>query len=56
MQILYFALVSPWTHHAAALLSLAAGLLSMVILLGCAVATWLSPSEDEDRLFHREVY
>lgn len=49
-------LISPWLQHVDNFLPLFSGIVSIVILLGCAVATWLSPAEDEDCLFHREVY
>jgi hypothetical protein len=45
-----------WTHLSGRFLSMAVGLLSLAILVGCAVACWLSPSEKDDCLFHREVF
>ncbi|MHB8304300.1 MAG: hypothetical protein ACYDC6_16035 [Acidobacteriaceae bacterium] len=47
--------LSDWLQKAEMLLPLAAGLLSIAILFGCAIASWLAPSEDTDCLFHREV-
>ncbi len=44
-----------WLHEAEPLLPLAAALLSIGILFGCAAACWLSPSEKKDCIFHREV-
>jgi hypothetical protein len=36
-------------------LPLVMGGASVLILLGCAVASWVCPSRKEDCLFHREV-
>jgi hypothetical protein len=36
-------------------LPLVMGAASIVILFGCAVASWLCPSRKEDCLFHRQV-
>lgn len=44
-----------WLQSMEPMLPLAAGFLSIVILFGCALASWLAPSEKKDRLFHREV-
>lgn len=44
-----------WLHRFEPLLPLAIGGISLAILLGCAVASWLCPSEKEDCLFHRHV-
>jgi hypothetical protein len=44
-----------WLQQADLILSLIAGLLSIAVLFGCAVASWLAPSEKKDCLFHREV-
>ena len=49
-------LFSPWLGHVETFLPLVSGVVSIGILLGCAIATWLSPAEKEDCLFHREVY
>ena len=45
-----------WTHLTGRVLSIAVGLFSLAILIGCAVTCWLSPSEKNDCIFHREVY
>ena len=50
-----FILLGGWLQRMGPFLPLAAGLLSIAILFGCAVASWLAPSEETDRLFHREV-
>lgn len=50
-----FAVFGNWLHHMWPLLPLAAGLLSICILFGCAVTCWIAPSKEEDDLFHREV-
>ena len=44
-----------WVLRAERFLPLAGGLVSAGILFGCAIASWLAPSEATDRLFHREV-
>lgn len=56
MWYMHLALFSPWLQRAEAFLPLIAGLVSIAILFGCAVASWISPPEEEDCLFHREVY
>ena len=43
-------------HHTSAFVAVAVCLLSGVIVLGCAVASWVAPSEKTDSLFHRHVY
>lgn len=48
-------LLGVWLQRLEPYLSLAAALLSVIILFGCAAASWLAPSERTDRLFHREV-
>jgi hypothetical protein len=48
-------LLNEWIGHAGRWLPLLAGLLSVGILFGCAVASWIAPPEEEDDLFHREV-
>lgn len=50
-----FISLGDWCQHAEPYLPMAAGLLSGAILFGCAIASWLAPSEATDRLFHREV-
>ena len=45
-----------WAHLTGRVLSIAIGLLSLAILAGCATLCWLSPSEKNDCIFHREVY
>lgn len=50
-----FVSLGGWLQLAEPLLPLAAGLLSIMILFGCALASWLSPSEENDCIFHREV-
>jgi hypothetical protein len=45
-----------WLERTGPMLPLAAGVLSIMILFGCALACWLSPSEEKDCLFHREVF
>jgi len=47
--------VGSWLQRLEPVLPLAAGLLSFVILFGCAIASWLAPSEESDCLFHRHV-
>lgn len=44
-----------WLQGMEPLLPMMAGLLSVAILFGCAVASWLAPSEKTDCIFHREV-
>lgn len=44
-----------WLQAAEPVLSLVAGVVSAAILLGCAVTSWIAPSEKKDCLFHREV-
>jgi len=53
-----------WTHLATfrvgwqsiePMLPLVMGSISLGILLGCAVASWLCPSRNEDCLFRRHV-
>jgi hypothetical protein len=44
-----------WLQSAGPALPLIAGALSIAILFGCAVASWIAPSEKTDCLFHREV-
>ncbi|MGC9292276.1 MAG: hypothetical protein ACP5EP_06075 [Acidobacteriaceae bacterium] len=55
MWSMHLELYSPWLQRAEAFLPLVAGLLSLAILLGCAITSWLCPSEDDDCLFHRTV-
>ena len=50
-----FAALGQWLHGAEPVLPLVAGFLSVAILFGCAVASWIAPSEKTDCLFHREV-
>ncbi len=45
-----------WAHHAPAFLAVVVCLLSVFIVLGCAIASWIAPSEDNDCLFHRHVF
>jgi hypothetical protein len=47
--------IGVWFHHIEPMLPLAAVIVGSVILLGCAAASWLCPSEREDCLFHRQV-
>ncbi len=42
-------------RHVPAMIPLAVGLLSVLILFGCAIASWVAPSEKKDCIFHREV-
>lgn len=49
------AVLGSWLKSLEPALPLIAGLLSFVILFGCALACWLSPSEKTDCLFHRHV-
>ncbi len=44
-----------WLENAEPMLPFIAGSISVAILLGCAVTSWLAPSEKKDCLFHREV-
>ena len=44
-----------WYRHVGTVLPLTIGLLSILILFGCAIASWIAPSEKKDCLFHREV-
>ncbi|MEO6829616.1 MAG: hypothetical protein ABI164_07375 [Acidobacteriaceae bacterium] len=44
-----------WLQGVEPVLPLIAGALSVAILFGCAVASWIAPSEKTDSLFHREV-
>jgi len=50
-----FAALGSWLQSVEPALPLVAGLLSVAILFGCAVASWIAPSEKTDCLFHREV-
>jgi hypothetical protein len=43
-----------WLQGAEPALPLVAGLISVAILFGCAVASWIAPSGKKDCLFHRE--
>ena len=45
-----------WIHLTGRVVSVAVGFLSLAILVGCALTCWLSPSEENDCIFHREVY
>ena len=49
-------LVMLGSHLTGRVLAIAVGLLSLAILVGCATICWLSPSEKNDCIFHREVY
>ena len=49
-------ILSLWTHHTPAFVGVAVCLLSVLIVLGCAVASWVAPSEETDPLFHRHVF
>lgn len=44
-----------WLNHMEPMLPMAAGIISAAILLGCAVASWVCPSEKKDCIFHRQV-
>jgi|GEM_PF-5669580 len=44
-----------WFQAIEPVLPFAAGVLSAAILFGCAVASWVAPSEKTDCIFHREV-
>ncbi|MHB1857649.1 MAG: hypothetical protein ACYDBH_18870 [Acidobacteriaceae bacterium] len=44
-----------WWHGHEPVVPLIIGGVSIAILLGCALAGWLCPSEKEDCLFHRHV-
>lgn len=55
MQLTCLILLGDWLQRAEPFLPLAGGLVSGGILFGCAIASWLAPSEATDRLFHREV-
>ncbi len=50
-----FAALGQWLQSAEPALPWIAGLASVAILFGCAVASWIAPSEKSDCLFHREV-
>ncbi len=49
------AVIGRWVKGLEPVLPLLATFLSVAILFGCAVASWVAPSEKKDRLFHREV-
>jgi len=49
------AALGSWLQGMEPVLLLAASLLSIGILLGCAMTSWFAPSEKKDCLFHREV-
>lgn len=49
------AMLTLWYRHLEVILPIAVALLSVLILFGCAVASWIAPSEKTDCLFHREV-
>lgn len=44
-----------WLQSMEPVLPMIAGFLSVAILFGCAVTSWLAPSEKKDCLFHRET-
>lgn len=50
-----FAALGQWLQGVDPALPLIAGLVSIAILFGCAIASWIAPSEKTDCLFHREV-
>ena len=50
-----FTSLGSWFQMAERYLPFVAVVLSLAILFGCAIASWLVPSEDTDQLFHREV-
>ncbi len=50
-----FAAFGQWLQGAEPVLPYIAGALSIVILFGCAVTSWIAPSEKKDCIFHREV-
>lgn len=55
MPFAHIASMDHWIRQAGSFLPVIAGLLSVVILFGCAIATWIAPPEKEDCIFHREV-
>lgn len=55
MLLADFAAVGQWLKSAEPMLPLVAGLLSVAILFGCAIASWISPAEEEDCIFKRKV-
>jgi len=48
-------ILSEFVHWVEPALPFAAMVLSATILFGCAVASWVAPSEKTDCIFHREV-
>jgi hypothetical protein len=49
-----FTAFGQWLQGAEPALPLIAGLVSIAILFGCAIASWVAPSEETDCLFHRD--
>lgn len=47
--------IGKWCESLEPILPMAAGFVSAAILFGCAIASWLAPSEQKDQLFHHEV-
>jgi hypothetical protein len=47
--------VGKWLEGMEPVLPMVAGFVSAVILFGCAIASWLAPSEKKDQLFHHHV-
>ncbi len=49
------AAIGGWWQNLEPALPLVMAGVSIAILLGCAIASWLCPSKKEDCLFHRQV-
>ena len=47
--------IGQWIHNVEPILLLVVTAVSLVIVLGCAAASWLCPSEKKDCIFHRHV-
>jgi len=55
MALAALTILTSWYQHLEILLPIAVAVLSVAILFGCAIMSWIAPSEKTDCLFHREV-
>jgi hypothetical protein len=49
------AVLRGWLQTLGPMVPLVLGGVSVAILLGCAVASWIAPSRKSDCMFHRQV-
>lgn len=47
--------LASWIHRIGPDVLFTVLLVSVAIIVGCALASWIAPSEKKDRLFHRQV-